>query len=133
MIWPSPFFRRFQNGCNKVVIEPRAVQFGLKSYVWFQNRTSAHGTHTWKNIEFFFVFDIANQLQLLARHSPFAPLGQPSLYSIQGRLSEFFRIIVAKTLKIRIAYRQWRSNFPRRRKNKNTERKSRKLLFQSLC
>ena len=70
-----------------------------------------HGTHTWnthmEKYRFFFrVFDIANQLQLLARHSPFAPLGQPSLYSIQGRLSEFFRIIVAKTLKIRIAYRQ---------------------------
>ena len=23
----SPVFRRFQNGCNKVVIEPRVVQF----------------------------------------------------------------------------------------------------------
>ena len=69
-----------------------------------------HGTHTWnthmEKYRFFFrVFDIANQLQLLARHSPFAPLGQPSPYSIQGRLSEFFWVI-AKTLKIRIAYRQ---------------------------
>ena len=63
-------------------------------------------THMEKYRFFFRVFDIANQLQLLARHSPFAPLGQPSLYSIQGRLSEFFRIIAAKTLKIRIAYRQ---------------------------
>ena len=25
--WPSPVFGRFQNGCNKVVIEPRVVQF----------------------------------------------------------------------------------------------------------
>ena len=24
--WPSPVFGRFQNGCNKVVIEPRVVQ-----------------------------------------------------------------------------------------------------------
>ena len=52
---------------------------------------------------FFHVFDIANQL--LTRHSPFAPLGQvdewtvkPSRFSIQGRLSKFFRI-AAKTLK----------------------------------
>ena len=47
--WPSPVFRRFQNGCNKVVIEPRVVQFWseiilalvcarliLKSRIWFQ-------------------------------------------------------------------------------------------------
>ena len=52
--WPSPVFGRFQNGCNKVIIEPRVVQFWseiilvisnrthaahcsvLKSYVWFQ-------------------------------------------------------------------------------------------------
>ena len=25
--WPSPVFGQFQNGCNKVVIEPRVVQF----------------------------------------------------------------------------------------------------------
>ena len=25
--WPSPVFGRFQNGCNKVVIEPHVVQF----------------------------------------------------------------------------------------------------------
>ena len=25
--WPRPVFGRFQNGCNKVVIEPRVVQF----------------------------------------------------------------------------------------------------------
>ena len=25
--WPSPVFGRFQNGCNKMVIEPRVAQF----------------------------------------------------------------------------------------------------------
>ena len=41
--WLSPTFGRFQNGCNKVVIEPRVVQvwseiilFDFKSRVWFQ-------------------------------------------------------------------------------------------------
>ena len=50
------------------------------------------------------VFDIASQL--LTRHSTFVPLGQvdertakPSSFSIQGRLSEFFRIMAASTLK----------------------------------
>ena len=50
------------------------------------------------------VFDIASQL--LTRHSTFVPLDQvdertakPSSFSIQGRLSEFFRIMAANTLK----------------------------------
>ena len=52
------------------------------------------------------VYETANQL--LTRHPPFAPLGQvqvdertvkPSLFSIQGRLSDVFRIMAAKTLK----------------------------------
>ena len=50
------------------------------------------------------VFDIASQL--LTRHSTFVPLGQvdertakSSSFSIQGRLSEFFRIMAASTLK----------------------------------
>ena len=41
--WASPVFERYQNGCNKVVIEPRVVQFWseiilviLKPRVWFQ-------------------------------------------------------------------------------------------------
>ena len=41
--WPSPVFGWFKNGCNKVVIEPRVVQFWseiilviLKPRVWFQ-------------------------------------------------------------------------------------------------
>ena len=38
---PSPVFGQFRNGCNKVVIEPRVVQFWseiilVKSRVWFQ-------------------------------------------------------------------------------------------------
>ena len=50
------------------------------------------------------VFDIASQL--LTRHSTFVPLGQvdertakSSSFSIQGRLSEFFRIMAASTFK----------------------------------
>ena len=62
--------------------------------------------NTREKIRYFFsrVFDIANQL--LTRHSPFAPLGQvdeqtakPSPFLIQSRLSKFFRIMAAKTLK----------------------------------
>ena len=33
--WPSPVFGRFQNGCNKVVIESRVVQFSSE-VMWFQ-------------------------------------------------------------------------------------------------
>ena len=65
-----------------------------------------------------------------------APLGQvdewaekPSRFSIHGRLSEFFRIMAAKTLQnvIRITYRQRRSNFSRRDRKPILEKKNRKL------
>ena len=37
--WPSPVFERFQNGCDKVVIEPRVVQFWSKIILVTSNRT----------------------------------------------------------------------------------------------
>ena len=55
------------------------------------------------------VFDIANELlsvdEWTTKLTPF---------SMWGRLSELFRIKTDETLKIRIAYRQGRSNFPRK-------------------
>ena len=39
--WPSPVFGRFQNGCNKVVIEPCAVQFWSEIILVISNRTRA--------------------------------------------------------------------------------------------
>ena len=39
--WPSPVFGRFQNGCNKVVIEPRVVQFWSEILLVISNRTRA--------------------------------------------------------------------------------------------
>ena len=41
MNWPSPVFGRFQNGCNKVVIEPRVVQFWSEIILLISNRTRA--------------------------------------------------------------------------------------------
>ena len=37
---PSPVFGWFQNGCNKVVIEPRVVQFWFEFILVISNRTS---------------------------------------------------------------------------------------------
>ena len=37
----SPVFGRFQNGCNKVVIEPCAVQFWSEIILVISNRTRA--------------------------------------------------------------------------------------------
>ena len=73
------------------------------------------------------VFDITNQL--LTRHSPFAPLGQNEPFSIQGRLSEFFRIWLLKHWKILVAYRRWRSNFPRRGRKPNHGKKTESYVF----
>ena len=39
--WPRPVFERFQNGCNKVVIEPRVVQFWSEIILVISNRTRA--------------------------------------------------------------------------------------------
>ena len=39
--WPSPVFERFQNGCNKVIIEPRVVQFWSEIILVISNRTRA--------------------------------------------------------------------------------------------
>ena len=39
--WPSPVFGRFQNGCNKEVIEPRVVQFWSEIMLVISNRTRA--------------------------------------------------------------------------------------------
>ena len=39
--WPSPVFGRFQNGCNKVVIEPRVVQFWSEIILVISYRTRA--------------------------------------------------------------------------------------------
>ena len=38
---PCPAFGRFQNGCNKVVIEPRVVQFWSEIILVISNRTRA--------------------------------------------------------------------------------------------
>ena len=37
--WPNPEFGRFQNGCNKVVIEPRVMQFWFEIILVISNRT----------------------------------------------------------------------------------------------
>ena len=37
--WPSPVFERFQNGCNKVVSEPRVVQFWSEMILVISNWT----------------------------------------------------------------------------------------------
>ena len=83
-------------------------------------------THLEKYRIFSRVFDIVNQL--LTRHSPFAPLGQvdewtakPSPFSIQGFLSGCVRIMAA--------YRQWRSNFPRRERKPKYGKKTDSYVF----
>ena len=41
MNWPSTVFGRFQNGCNKVVIEPCVVQFWSEIILVISNPTRA--------------------------------------------------------------------------------------------
>ena len=81
------------------------------------------------------VFDIANQL--LTRYSTFVPLGyldertaKPTSFSIQGRLSEFFRIMAAITLKN--PYRLQTVTFKLEgEENQNTRRRTESYLFNA--
>ena len=41
LTWPRPVFGRFQNGCNRVVIEPRVVQLWSEIILVISNRTFA--------------------------------------------------------------------------------------------
>ena len=85
----------------------------LKKEIYHKNYGAKQGfpalrkavtTHMKKYCTFSCVFDIANQL--LTCHSSFPPLNQvdewmakPSPFSIQGHLSQYFRILAPKTLK----------------------------------
>ena len=46
---PSPVFGRFQNGCNKVVIEPRVVQFWSEIILVISNWTRAARSFDFEN------------------------------------------------------------------------------------
>ena len=64
--WPSPVFERFQNGCNKVVIKPRVVQFWSKIRLVISNRTRAARS---------FNFEITHMISAqIALHSVQLPL-----------------------------------------------------------
>ena len=64
--WPSPVFERFQNGCNKVVIEPRVVQFWSEITLVISNRTRAARS---------FNFEITHMISAqIAPHSVQLPL-----------------------------------------------------------
>ena len=82
----------------------KSLSYKLRCYKRISSPVKSRYNTREKIPYFFHVFDIANQL--LTRHSPFAPLGQvdertvkPTRFPIQGRLSKFFRIMAAKTLK----------------------------------
>ena len=63
---PSLVFGRFQSGCNKVVIEPRVVQFWSEIILVISNRTRAARS---------FDFEITRTISaLIALHSVQLPL-----------------------------------------------------------
>ena len=130
-------FQKFFDNCIRVsfllifgALLSNAVIYHTVLHEDFQPWEKPLITHLEKYRIFSRVFDIVNQL--LTRHSPFAPLGQvdewtakPSPFSIQGCLSECVRIMAA--------YRQWRSNFPRRERKPKYGKKNRQLRIQWLC
>ena len=63
--WPSPLFRRFQNGCNRVVIEPRVVQFLSEIILVITNRTC-----TARSFDFEITHTISTQIALYSVQLP---------------------------------------------------------------
>ena len=64
--WSSPVFGRFQNGCNKVVIEPRVVQFWSEIILVISN---------WTRTARSFNFEITRMISAqIALHSVQLPL-----------------------------------------------------------
>ena len=79
--WPSPVFRRFQNGCNKVVIEPRVVQFWSEIILVISNRTRAARS---------FDFEITRMISAqIALHSVQLPLFIQRIYAFDFSESLF--------------------------------------------
>ena len=120
----------FQNGCNK--------SHKLRCYTRISGPEKSRNNSREKISYFSTCVDIANQL--LLRHSPLAPLGQvdkwtakPSRLSIQVFCRSFLKLWRLKHWKIRIAGRQWGSNFPRREENQYTNRKTESCVFSGVA
>ena len=84
--WPSPVFGRFQNGCNKVVIEPRVVQFWSEiilvisnhAYVTIQHFVFSHTVRSLKKVHTYPDLNRSNAAELTECH--LGPLTQTSLF-----------------------------------------------------
>ena len=63
---PSPLFGRFQNGCNRVVIEPCVVQFWSEIILVISNRTCAASSFNFEITRM-----ISAQIALHSVQSPF--------------------------------------------------------------
>ena len=82
--WPSPVFGRFQNGCNKVVIEPRVVQFWSEIILVITNRTCSARS---------FDFEITHMISAqIALHSVQLPLKNEAPENITITLSACSKI-----------------------------------------
>ena len=92
--WPSPVFGWFQNGCNKVVIEPRVVQFWSEIILVISNRTRAARS---------FNFGITHMISAqIALHSVQLPLSiefmaiRPALYSFLCLIAHYFFAVMQR-------------------------------------
>ena len=88
-----------------------------------------------KKYDIFHVFDIANQLlnvTPLSRYFVWLMNERQSRHHSQSKVicRNFFGLWLLNTKKISIANRQWRSNFPWRRRKPKYEKKTRKLRIQ---
>ena len=82
--WLSPIFRRFQNGCNKVVVESSVVQFWSKIILMITNRTCSAPS---------FDFEITHMISAqIALHSVQLPLSTTECFELQMHVLIIFFI-----------------------------------------
>ena len=91
--WPSPIFGQFQNGCNKVVIEPPVVQFWSEIILVITNQTCAASS---------FDFEITHMISAqIALHSVQLPLSiefmaKAGMYSFLCLIAHYFFAVMQR-------------------------------------
>ena len=130
--------QHFRCNCHRMALYFRSYIFlshKLRCYRRISGLEKSRKNKREKISYFFTCVDKANQL--LARHSPLAPLGQVykrrSLHDLQVVSRDFLELWWLKHQKIRIADRQSGSNFPSREGNQYTKRKTESCAFRGVC
>ena len=95
--WPRPVFGQFNNGDNKVVIEPRVVRFWSEIILVISNRNHAYDFSS--NCTPLNSITIINTLSSIANQTASLPLAMRFYVKPSNKVYEFFRDVTRTYLK----------------------------------